>query len=335
MWLFQPKGVLVSWSRTLKVRQMLRAQLEMGEPIALLFSDIRGFSTYAVRRGDRAAFQLTQLHEGILKDRISEFGILVKSLGDGVMAAFESSSLAVQAGVAIQSAFRERNAARSAEPIDVGIGISAGTPVMTDIDFIGHSVNLAQRLSGLAKSGQILVPSQLAAHTRLPQGLAYIPVGDRMLKGLGSYSLSEVAWMGEAARVSDSLDQVTLVLTDQGSLVVALAKDAKQELRDALDLLRHARAEEEGAVKAWLQRIIAGLAMRLVGTSLQAMGIPRELDVRDVQVLRRGSSLRVKTAQGGFRLGGIEMEAAQRFVDEIAAAAQRLGKREESESESA
>ncbi|HDS28955.1 MAG TPA: adenylate/guanylate cyclase domain-containing protein, partial [Candidatus Acetothermia bacterium] len=210
----------MSWSRTLKVRQMLRAQLEVGEPISLLFSDIRGFSTYAVRRGDRAAFQLTQLHEGILKDRISEYGILVKSLGDGVMAAFESSLLAVQAAVAIQRAFRERNAGRSAEPVDVGIGIAAGTPVMTDIDFIGHSVNLAQRLSALAKSGQILVPSQLAAHARLPHGLMVIPVGDRMLKGLGSYSLSEVAWMGEVARVSDAMDQVTLILTQRGSMVV-------------------------------------------------------------------------------------------------------------------
>lgn len=325
----------MSWSRTLKVRQMLRAQLEMGEPIALLFSDIRGFSTYAVRRGDQAAFQLTQLHEGILKDRISEFGILVKSLGDGVMAAFESPSLAVQAGVAIQMAFRERNAARSTEPIDVGIGVAAGTPVMTDIDFIGHSVNLAQRLSGLAKSGQILVPSPLAAHTRLPGGLVYIPAGDRMLKGLGSYSLSEVAWMGEVARVSDALDQVTLVLTKEGSLVVALAKDAKQELRDALDLLQHARGEEEGAVTAWLQRIVARVAKGLVGTSMQAMGIPRELDVRDVQVLRRGNSLRVRTAEGGFRLGGIEAAAAHRFVEETAAAAKKLAEGERSDSENA
>ncbi|MCK5246303.1 hypothetical protein KAR02_05360, partial [Candidatus Bipolaricaulota bacterium] len=92
----------MSWSRTLRVRQLLRAQLEMGEVIALLFSDIRGFSTYASEMGDRAAFRLTQVHEGILKDRISEYGILVKSLGDGVMAAFETPTLAIRAAVSIQ-----------------------------------------------------------------------------------------------------------------------------------------------------------------------------------------------------------------------------------------
>jgi class 3 adenylate cyclase len=89
----------VSWSRTLKVRQLLRAQLEAGEEIALLFSDIRGFSAYAAEMGDRAAFRLTQLHEGILKDCILEYGILVKSLGDGVMAAFETPALAISAAV--------------------------------------------------------------------------------------------------------------------------------------------------------------------------------------------------------------------------------------------
>jgi len=97
----------VSWSRTLKIRQILRAQLEMGEEIALLFSDIRGFSAYAAEMGDHAAFRLTQLHEGILKDRISEYGIVVKSLGDGVMAAFESQSLAIRSAVSIQQAFSD------------------------------------------------------------------------------------------------------------------------------------------------------------------------------------------------------------------------------------
>ncbi len=171
----------MSWSRTLKVRQLLRAQLEMGEEIALLFSDIRGFSTYAAEMGDHAAFRLTQLHERILRDRISEYGIHVKSLGDGAMAAFETPILAIRSAVSIQQAFRERNAENPDDPIDVGIGIAAGTPVMTDIDFIGHSVNLAQRLSGQAKGGQIIVPASLCAGTPLPEDLHFIPIGERVL----------------------------------------------------------------------------------------------------------------------------------------------------------
>jgi len=320
----------VSWSRTLKIRQLLRAQLEAGEPITLLFSDIRGFSTYAAAKGDRAAFQLAQLHEGILRDRISEFGILVKSLGDGVMAAFESALPAIQAAVAIQQAFRERNATSSTDPIDVGIGIASGTPVMTDIDFIGHSVNLAQRLSAQAKGGQILIPAEMGRDVSLPEGWAVLPVGERVLKGLGGKELSEVAWMKEIARISDALDQVTLILTDDGTLVVELAKDAKRDVRDALEQLQRARADEDGAFSAMLQRSIARFTKRLIGLPLAALRVRREQDVRGVELSLRGTTLNLETEDGTFSLKGVEVDAARRFVeqaDAVSASLQRSEKR--------
>jgi len=286
----------------------------MGEEIALLFSDIRGFSTYAAEMGDRAAFRLTQLHEGILKDRISEYGILVKSLGDGVMAAFETPTLAIRAAVSIQQAFRERNAENPDDPIDVGIGIAAGTPVMTDIDFIGHSVNLAQRLSGQAKSGQILIPASLQADISLPEGLHFIQVGARALKGIGSEPLTEVVWIREVARISDALDQITLILTQRGTIVVELAKDAKQEVRDAMEQLQRARAEEDGAFSALLQRSIARFTKRLIGLPFSAFRIAREQDVEKLKLSLRGNTLSISTTDGTFALKGVDPQRAQEFI---------------------
>jgi class 3 adenylate cyclase len=306
----------VSWSRTLKVRQLLRAQLEMGEEIALLFSDIRGFSTYAAEMGDHAAFRLTQLHEGILKDRISEFGIVVKSLGDGVMAAFETQTLAIRSAVSIQQAFRERNAENIDDPIDVGIGIASGTPVMTDIDFIGHSVNMAQRLSGQAKSGQILVPQSSCSRTPLPEDLSFMPVGERLLKGIGSESLAEVVWIHELARVSDALDQITLILTEKGTVVVELAKDAKQGIRDAMEQLQHARSEEDGALSALMQRAIARFTKRLIGLPYSASRIAREQSVSQLQFSLKGQTLTVEAPDSGFALKGVDPLAAKRFVEQ-------------------
>lgn len=287
----------------------------MGEDIALLFSDIRGFSTYAAKKGDRAAFRLTQLHEGILKDRISEYGILVKSLGDGVMAAFESAELAILSAVAIQQAFRERNSENPDEPIDVGIGIATGTPVMTDIDFIGHSVNLAQRLSGHAKSGQILVPTDLCAGTSLSEGLHFIPIGERVLKGIGSAPLSEVVWMKELARVSDAVDQITLILTERGTIVVELAKDAKQEIRDALSQLQNAKANEDGAFSAFLQRRIARFTQALIGAPFSAMRIPREMETAGLSLRHKGGTLTIEAPEGNFQLKGVDPSRACDFVE--------------------
>jgi class 3 adenylate cyclase len=305
----------VSWSRTLKVRQLLRAQLEMGEEIALLFSDIRGFSTYAAEMGDHAAFRLTQLHEGILKDRISEYGILVKSLGDGVMAAFETSTLAIRSAVSIQQAFRERNASNVDDPIDVGIGIASGTPVMTDIDFIGHSVNMAQRLSGQAKSGQVIVPASSCLRTPLPEDWYFMPVGERLLKGIGMEPLAEVVWIREMARVSDALDQITLILTEKGTIVVELAKDAKQDVRDAMERLQRSRADEDGVMTAFLQRSVARFTKRLMGQPFNAQRIARELEVSQTRLSLRGNQLTIKSSDGEFSLKGVDPLAAKRFIE--------------------
>jgi len=310
----------MSWSKTLKMRQTIRAQLESGEEIALLFSDLRGFTTYTAREGDRAAYRLAQTHEGILRERIDEYGVHVKSLGDGIMAAFETPADAIHAAVSIQRTIRDRNRKSPEEPIDVGIGISSGRPVMTDIDFIGHAVNLAQRLSGLAKGGQILATERIRETTPLDDGLFYVPIGPQSLKGVGVEPVVEVAWMREVARISDAADRVTLILTERGTVVVELAKDAKQDIRNALDHLQEARAEEEGAFSALLQRGIARFTQRLIGASLAVFAMTREQGLQRVEFSLRGDVLRVETSDGTFRLRGVDPAAAAAFVakaDEI------------------
>ena len=305
----------MSWSRTLKLRQTIRAQLEAEEDIALLFSDLRGFTTFTARKGDRAAYELTQVHEAILRERIDEYGILVKSLGDGVMAAFETPRDAIDAAVGIQRAFRERNRGQPGDPIDVGIGISSGRPVMTDIDFIGHSVNLAQRLSSLAKGGQILTTERVQELVTLDGTLFYLPMGARSLKGVGNERVVEVAWMGEIARISDAADRLTLILTEGGTIVTELAKDTKQDIREAMDQLQEARAEEDGAFSAFLQRAIGRFTHRLIGASIGAFGMARERRAALVELSLQGDQLEVETPEGTFRLRGVDRVAAGEFIE--------------------
>jgi len=305
----------MSWSRTLKLRQTIRAQLEAEEDIALLFSDLRGFTTFTARKGDRAAYELTQVHEAILRERIDEYGILVKSLGDGVMAAFETPRDAIDAAVEIQRAFRERNRGQPGDPIDVGIGISSGRPVMTDIDFIGLSVNLAQRLSSLAKGGQILTTERVQELVTLDGTLFYLPMGARSLKGVGNERVVEVAWMGEIARISDAADRLTLILTEGGTIVTELAKDTKQDIREAMDQLQEARAEEDGAFSAFLQRAIGRFTHRLIGASIGAFGMARERRAALVELSLQGDQLEVETPEGTFRLRGVDRVAAGEFIE--------------------
>ena len=305
----------MSWSRTLKVRQLLRAQLEAGEEISLLFSDIRGFVAFTASRGDRAAYDLAQLHDGILRARIDEYGIVVKSLGDGIMAAFEHPADAVQAAVSIQRAVRERNRAEGDDPIDVGIGIASGTPVMTDIDFIGHSVNLAQRLSSMAKSGQILVTEGIRDRMGDLPDLRYIPLGAKSLRGVGLERVAEVAWLQEVARVTDALDRLTLILTDEGALVVEIAKDPRSAFRAELDVLAEAKAEDGGPVSSLLQRAAARLLRRLIRAPA-ATEVGREFSLAQTVLRHRRGTIDVGTPGGDLRLEGVPQADAERFLRE-------------------
>ncbi len=307
----------MSWSRTLKIRQELRSRIESGEPVGLFFSDLRGFSTYAAREGDHAAYELAEEHEAILKDVIGDHGIVVKTLGDGVMAAFEEPRDALLAAVGLQRALRDRNQATSGAQLHVGIGVSSGTPIMTDVDFIGHSVNLAQRLSSIAKGSQVLTTTAVQQRARLPEDLLYVPLGERTLKGVGREEIVEVAWLGEIARVSDVRDRLTLVLTDRGTIVIEFAKDARRDAADALRTLLDVGIVDTGPT-AMLQRAAARLALRALRRSASRLEgtIERRVETIHLSHARRGLSLRVGSRT--LLLPSVDAGEAKRFVEAAA-----------------
>lgn len=303
----------MSWSRTLKIRQQLRSHIESSEDIGLFFSDLRGFSSYAAREGDHAAYELAEQHEAILNNVIGDHGIVVKTLGDGVMAAFEEPRDALLAAVALQRALRDRNQSTPQASIHVGIGVSSGTPVMTDVDFIGHSVNLAQRLSSIAKGSQVLTTPAVRRDARLPEDLRYVPLGERSLKGVGREEIIEVAWLDEIARISDAADRVTLVLTQRGTIVIEFAKDARRDAADALRNLLDVGILETGPA-ALFQRVAARVALRTLRSASSRLEGTIEHPAGDVELdlTRRGLSLRLGNRT--LLLPRVHVGDARRFV---------------------
>ncbi len=304
----------MSWSRTLRIRQQLRSHIESGEEIGLFFSDLRGFSSYAAREGDYAAYEVAEEHEAILRDQIGEHGIVIKTLGDGVMAAFTEPIAALLAAVALQRALRNRNEKTPNAPIHVGIGVSSGTPIMTDVDFIGHTVNLAQRLSSIAKGSQILTTAAVQSGARLPDDLRYVALGDRSLKGIGREQVVEVAWLEEVVRISDARDRLTLILTERGTIVIEFAKDARKDAADALRNLLDVGIAERSA-SAFFQRAIARIAFQaLRGAASRIEGtLERRADSVELALARRGLSLRIGSRT--LVLPNVDPAAAKQFVE--------------------
>lgn len=271
-----------------------------------MFSDIRGFTSYTARAGDRAAYELSQTHETLLREQIEmENGIVVKTMGDGIMAAFAELAPALHAAVGIQRAIRKRNAQHPAEPIDVGIGLASGTPVMTEADLIGNSVNLSQRVSSLAKGGQILATEQFALDILSSQGYRYIPLGEVELKGLGAARLYEIEWMAEVARLTDRNDRFTLVLTERGTLVAELERGMRTRGSNA----DRGRPSKPSA----LRRGIARFSQAMLDKSINAVGIAREQSIDRVDLSIDGKRLILRVGKKEISLHDVDITQATSF----------------------
>ncbi|KYK50366.1 hypothetical protein A1D31_39005 [Bradyrhizobium liaoningense] len=98
-------------------------------------------------------------------------GGLVKSLGDGLMARFESVADAVNAAADMHRSIAVQNSGRPEhQHFQLRAGINASTAWSDGIDFYGTGINLAARLATLAGPGETIASE--AAHEQLAAALA-------------------------------------------------------------------------------------------------------------------------------------------------------------------
>ncbi len=143
---------LQAWQRLSESQDRGRGKVE----VAILFTDLVGFSSWALEAGDELAVELLrEFTDGVEPPVLEQRGEVVKRLGDGVMAAFWDAGGASAAAFAAH----QRIAA-----IEVGgyrprlrTGIHLGRPRKLGGDYFGVDVNIAARLADAAKPGEILV----------------------------------------------------------------------------------------------------------------------------------------------------------------------------------
>lgn len=137
--------------------------------VALLFSDLTASTALYSKAGDAYAFRLVLEHFDLLQAIIEgRGGVIVKTIGDAIMAAFYDDGAALQAAVEMQTAFAGF-VAQHAHAVDVTLklGVFAGPCYAVTangaLDYFGQTVNIAARLQGQAESGEIVVPDSLAS----------------------------------------------------------------------------------------------------------------------------------------------------------------------------
>jgi class 3 adenylate cyclase len=123
------------------------------------FSDLTGSTALYARNGDPLAYDLVREHFRLVFEAVNRYeGAVVKTMGDGIMAAFTSSARAVEAALAAHQVLDDFNQQKSLagdRRLALKIGIHAGPSIVITLndrlDYFGTTVNVAARVSDLAR----------------------------------------------------------------------------------------------------------------------------------------------------------------------------------------
>jgi class 3 adenylate cyclase len=130
--------------------------------LTFLFSDLKDSTELYEHVGDLVAFDLVNEHFRLLQEIIaSERGAVVKTIGDAVMATFETPDRAIAAAIRMRAAMSDLGAARQHQSLRLKMGIHEGSCLAVTLngqqDYFGQTVNIASRVQGLAASRSIVV----------------------------------------------------------------------------------------------------------------------------------------------------------------------------------
>ena len=126
--------------------------------VTIMFTDVEGSTQMLSSRGFTLSHEIMKAYESIIDDKIAEHaGRRIKGLGDGVMVSFGSSRHAVECAIAIQRGIAEYSKQNPERKLKIRIGLNTGEVVEEAGDIFGAAVNVAARVAGKAKGGEILV----------------------------------------------------------------------------------------------------------------------------------------------------------------------------------
>jgi class 3 adenylate cyclase len=167
--------------------------------LTFLFTDLKGSTALYDRVGDLKAYDLVRAHFDLLNKIVAaEAGAVVKTIGDAVMATFETSDRAVSAALKMRDAIRDVGGKSGGEGEGQGedlllkIGIHEGPCLAVMLndrqDYFGQTVNIAARVQGLADSRAILATGivvEQAETAKLLEASGVVPVAQRQaLRGV-------------------------------------------------------------------------------------------------------------------------------------------------------
>ena len=143
----------------------------------ILFTDIASSTERVAELGDERWRALLERHDEVTRAELERYGgRVIKSLGDGFLAAFEGPAKAIRCARAICAEVRPLG-------IELRAGVHTGECELRGEDLAGVAVHVGARIGALAQPSEVLVSSTVRELV-LGSGIEFIERGTHALKGV-------------------------------------------------------------------------------------------------------------------------------------------------------
>jgi class 3 adenylate cyclase len=147
--------------------------------VALIFTDLRGSTAMYAAKGDPQAFDLVRRHFEILgRETELNRGVIVKTIGDAIMASFQREVDAARAAVAFHHAlenFNRQNRLEGEDALMLKVGLHAGPSICVtlnnSLDYFGTTVNMAARVAALSQGRDLVISQETLANNEVQEAL--------------------------------------------------------------------------------------------------------------------------------------------------------------------
>jgi adenylate cyclase len=218
-------------------------------------------------------------------------GRIANTAGDSVLAEFASVLDAVCCAIEIQAALQRADEGEpEARRMRFRIGINVGDVMVKDDDIFGDGVNVAARLEGLVRGGEICVSRGVRDHLRHRGGMVFEDLGEKLVKNIahpiGAFRLrigedtsaQELSVLEEADESSDPSPMTTSDLSSDNEVALELALWDSVKDGD--------RAELESYLEQYPEGTFASLARTRIdaGALSPALPTPEEVAVDELDL---------------------------------------------------
>jgi class 3 adenylate cyclase len=170
--------------------------------LAVLFADVSGSTQLYETLGDVRARSIIARCIAVMTEATRRHGgTLVKTIGDEVMTTFPDAAAAAEAACEMQEGITGEMVVEG-RPLAIRVGFHFGPTLFEEADVFGDAVNLAARLTNLAKSGQILTTSATVERLTGPRRQSCRQIDLTQVRGKrDQIAIHEVVWNAEGATI--------------------------------------------------------------------------------------------------------------------------------------